>query len=540
MLIGYLQLPTGRAHTTTYTYDNANHQTGIAYPNEVVGVYSYDEAGRLLGISYSQDGNPLESISYALDNVGNRLSMTDTDGVTSYTYDDINRLTGVTYSSGTPVNVNYTYDPMGNRLIMVQDGISTSYTYDDADRLLTATTDGLVTNYTWDNNGNLLTRGAETFTWDGVNHLVGWTDDASTASYIYNGDGIRVARTVNDMTTAYLQDQAAGLPVVLRETTEGVTVDYVYGIDLIALMDDITTSYYHIDGLGSTRLLTDNTGTVTDRYSYDAFGTARIHTGVSEQSFTFTGEQTDPECGLVYLRARYYDPVTGRFTSKDPFIGNDFDSQSHNLYVYTRNNPGNLIDPSGLYYIYHAERLSAFLGLGASIQRSEYYDPNTGERKVLWNAGIGAGLPGLKVTAEAGGSTANIPREGISIQTHGGINLGSEVGISSEFNLTSGYSSITPRFGNTKIKLSGNMDATPAVTFGAGGEASGTFNVTFQQGALGDWFFNLFIKPQYDIQYYQMQAEHYRRMTEIYHRRNTLVSNSPNYSNWGGPPSQGK
>ncbi len=65
------------------------------------------------------------------------------------------------------------------------------------------------------------------------------------------------------------------------------------------------------------------------------------------QSFTFTGEQVDAESGLVFLRARYYDPMTGRFVSKDPFGGFDNDTQSLNRYVYVQNNPISMADPTG-------------------------------------------------------------------------------------------------------------------------------------------------------------------------------------------------
>ena len=205
------------------------------------------------------------------------------------------------------------------------------------------------TSFTWDNNGNMLAKGAQTFTWDQANRLTGLTNGGATASYTYNGDGVRVGRTVNGITTAYLQDLAAGFSVVLRETTSGSHTNYVYGNDLKAsINNDGVLSFYHTDGLGSTRLLTNNSGVVTDRYSYDVFGSSRTHTGVSAQPFTYTGEQVDPEAGLVYLRARYYEPATGRFNNVDPFMADATESQSLNRFVYVRNNPIRFTDPEGL------------------------------------------------------------------------------------------------------------------------------------------------------------------------------------------------
>ena len=337
------------ARTTTYSYDDAGRLSdGVAYPNGISATYTYDNANRITAISYDDAGGTIASFSYTLDAVGNRLTMVDADGTTSYTYDDLNRLASVSYPSGAPASVSYTYDLMGNRLTKVEDGVTTTYTYDEADRLLSTTTGWNTTTYTWDDNGNLLTKGGETFTWDQADRLVGWTDGADTVSYTYNGDGVRVAKTINGTATAYLQDTAVGLPVVLQETTGGTSVAYVYGNDLIhSLESGGTPSFYHTDGLGSTRLLTDDTGSITDQYSYAAFGATRTHTGSSANEFTFTGEQVDVETGLVYLRARYYDPEVARFVSPDPWSGHTNNPQTQNPYVYVTNNPLTQIDPSG-------------------------------------------------------------------------------------------------------------------------------------------------------------------------------------------------
>ena len=103
--------------------------------------------------------------------------------------------------------------------------------------------------------------------------------------------------------------------------------------------------YYHGDGLGSVNELTDASGNVARTYRCDSFGKITAQTGTLDQPFAFTGREYDPETGLYYYRARYYDPKAGRFISKDP-IG--FGGGDVNLFRYVGNDPINWIDPYGL------------------------------------------------------------------------------------------------------------------------------------------------------------------------------------------------
>ena len=77
------------------------------------------------------------------------------------------------------------------------------------------------------------------------------------------------------------------------------------------------TSFYGYDGHGSVRLLTDATGAVTDRYDYDAFGNIISQAGSTPNVYLYSGEQNDPNLGLYYLRARYYNAQNGRFMTAD-------------------------------------------------------------------------------------------------------------------------------------------------------------------------------------------------------------------------------
>jgi RHS repeat-associated protein len=164
--------------------------------------------------------------------------------------------------------------------------------------------------------------------------MTGLSIGATTASYAYNGDGLRMSSTVGSNTVDYIWDVAAGLPVVLQDGTN----TYVYGLGLISTYDGTDMTYRLTDGLGSTVNLCDASGNVLVTYAYDAFGGIRSQTGSSNNYWQFTGEQRDSESGFDYLRARYYDPETGRFLGQDPLGGG---------YAYALNNPANFVDASG-------------------------------------------------------------------------------------------------------------------------------------------------------------------------------------------------
>jgi len=109
--------------------------------------------------------------------------------------------------------------------------------------------------------------------------------------------------------------------------------------------------YYHFDELGSTRLLTDANGTVTDRYAYDAYGALISHdryTGSVSQPYQYVGRLgyythwMEPEFGLLQLGVRFYDAQVGRFGQRDPA------KQGLSLYSYTDGAPLVSVDPSGL------------------------------------------------------------------------------------------------------------------------------------------------------------------------------------------------
>jgi RHS repeat-associated protein len=111
------------------------------------------------------------------------------------------------------------------------------------------------------------------------------------------------------------------------------------------------TSYYLVDGLGSTRLLTDNQGQVLNSYGYEAFGQTVSQSGAASNKYQYTGEQFDETLGNYYLRQRFYNPSNGLFSRKDTYEGRRDEPTTLNQYVYAQGNPLMYRDPSGFFSI---------------------------------------------------------------------------------------------------------------------------------------------------------------------------------------------
>ena len=200
------------------------------------------------------------------------------------------------------------------------------------------------TTYTVNANGNVTARGNDSFTYDQANRLTSATIGGATWTYTYDGDGKRTSQTVGSANLNYVYDVNKSLPDVL---SDGTYTD-VYGVGLAFAVDSSgNLQVYHTDGLGSVRAITDNNGNVIQTYQADAFRVPTQAQVTSAQPFQFTGQQVDYN-GLVYLRARYYDPTSGRFLSRDPLAGSLLDPLSLNRYSYVANNPASLVDPSGM------------------------------------------------------------------------------------------------------------------------------------------------------------------------------------------------
>lgn len=123
------------------------------------------------------------------------------------------------------------------------------------------------------------------------------------------------------------------------------SIDYIYGPGSLPLeqINGSTTYWFHHDQIGSTRLVTDSTGTAQATYTYDPYGGLTSSTGSITNPFRFCGQYQDSESGFYYLRARYYDPSTAQLASLDPAI-----QRTRQPYEYAAGNPLNLTDNGGV------------------------------------------------------------------------------------------------------------------------------------------------------------------------------------------------
>jgi RHS repeat-associated protein len=213
-------------------------------------------------------------------------------------------------------------------------GLESTITYNNNGNTTSKTVSGGTTNYTWDYENRLAsvtlpgTGGSITFKYDPLGRRIqkAFTQNSTTttANYLYDG-----SNAVADI------DQNGN---VLSRYAETQNID-----EPLAELRSGTTSYYEVDGLGSVTSLTSGAGAIANTYTYDSFGTAS--TGSTTNRFQYTAREFDSESGLYYYRARYYDPVSGRFVSEDPLR---FGSNSTDFYNYVGNGPTDYADPTGL------------------------------------------------------------------------------------------------------------------------------------------------------------------------------------------------
>lgn len=369
---------------TVYEYDELGNRSAVKYPNGNIMTYTYDACQRLKE-EWVTDANSvtLAKYSYGLGKAGERLTITESDGIseteTTYQYDKLNRLVKETIAKdGNKLTNEYSYNKVSNRIsketkvkgelsalantdsqeVQVEEG-RTTYTYNALNQLVTEESpEGSIT-YTYDANGNLVKQsGSKTvdYSYDKKNHLLRATiqqgNSVTIESYSYDYAGNRLSKTVNESnTTYYVNDTSGSLTQVVAETDKDgkETASYTRGDELLFMERGGEIWYYIYDGHGSTRLLTNEAGQITDRYAYDACGNLLQKEGDTENDFLYTGEQYNANTELYYLRARYMDPSTGTFISMDSYQGSIYDPVSLHKYLYANANPVTYTDPSGYF-----------------------------------------------------------------------------------------------------------------------------------------------------------------------------------------------
>jgi RHS repeat-associated protein len=352
---------------TTFGYDENSNLTTETLPtaSAVVDTFSFDRADKMIGMSSAQGTTNLFSAIYTRDAATQLTSDSSVAATTNnYKYTPLNQLcyagsVSSTACSAPPTgSIPYKYDAADN---LIQVG-TTQQVFNNAHQLCwTASTSGTcatpptgATRYQYDNRGNRTSvtpdiGPAQTLSYDQANRLTKYAA-ASTTSYGYNADGLRMCKYSGSSpqpcqatgNTQYVWNVAASHPLLLQDGTTA----YIYGPGGLPLeqVSGSATYWFHHDQLGSTRVITDSTGTVQATYTYNPYGNLVGITGTITIPFRFTGQYQDTESGFYYLRARSYDPVTGQFTTRDPML-----MITWAAYAYIQNNPFAAADPTGLF-----------------------------------------------------------------------------------------------------------------------------------------------------------------------------------------------
>jgi RHS repeat-associated protein len=358
--------PLGQGLVEWRTYDALRQQlTGIN-----LGTSNTDSSKLALGFAYCAGTPPCAN------NNGNLQSQTISPlGVTqTYTYDGYNRLYTSGEKAGTTTiwSEDFNYDSFGNRWVpSVFMGLSnpvgiplSPYTPVAASSYNTPSLgynannrNYYNNNFGYDNAGNQTTISPFAVSYDVEGRQAGFTSTSNgSASYTYDGDGRRVAKTAGGVTTTYVYDATGNLAAEYSTQPPSMPCQ---------------TCYLTTDHLGSTRLITDQNGKPVSRHDFLPFGeelatsnrTAALDYGVTDNVMhRYTGQQRDLEGpGLDFFHARYFSGAQGRFTGPDRMVLDAprlLDPQQWNLYVYGRGGPFKYVDPDGRALV-HVEFLNS-------------------------------------------------------------------------------------------------------------------------------------------------------------------------------------
>jgi RHS repeat-associated protein len=337
-------------HTTSFAYSQDSELTKTTFPTTTsdVDTDAYNDADAMTEVTMKKSSETLASLVYAR-NKNTDVTKATSKGLPgeeapSFSYDENSRLTKGASSAA------YKYDAANDPTEIEK----SSYAYNAANELEKAANSKKETldTYSFNEVGQRTkttpaSGPATTYGYDQAGELtaVERPKEGATAeikdSYSYNGEGLRTSQTING-TTSYLAWDTAEteLPLILNDGTSS----FIYGLGGIPI-EQITSSgtvtYLHHDQQGSTRLLTGSTGTVTGKCTYSAYGTPTCE-GASTTPLGYDAQYTSSDTGLIYMRARTYDPSTAQFLSVDPFV-----ALTSEPYSYAEDDPIDKYDPSG-------------------------------------------------------------------------------------------------------------------------------------------------------------------------------------------------
>ena len=342
-----------------YRYDCLDRLEQIRYENGIRTSYQYDADGNVSHLETRMGSDILLSFRYQYDGNGNRLMKTGIQGPATagssalditYQYDVRGQLLEENRKDAV---FRYSYDAVGNRIRKEETGenrnIETVYFYNEKNQLI-HTEEFL-------EDGN---RRRNTFTYSKQGSILREETESGISRYFYNSKNQQIRVECADGQIQENRYDAEGLRHEMREN--GKQLRFVYqngellyeeggdketaschlGAGIEAVRRGQRTYYYHPDEQLSTALITDETGTIKNQYRYDAFGAGLEVSEELPNRIRYTGQQYDEVTEQYYLRARYYNPVLGRFLQEDVYQGDGL-----NLYAYCRNNPVVYYDPSG-------------------------------------------------------------------------------------------------------------------------------------------------------------------------------------------------
>ena len=331
-------------HTTKFGYDADSDLSTATFPTATSNIdkYAYDAADQMTEVKMMKSTETLASLTYARENLSQVETITS-EGLPGeekpgYAYDENDRLTKsgtTTYgydNANNPTKIGsgtYTYDKASE----LETGPSLTYSYDElGERTKTTPTTGPSTTYEYDQSGNLIsvTRPEE--------EAIPKIED----TYAYNGESLRASQTIKGTTSYLTWNMSEGPPLLLNDGTN----NYIYGPSGLPI-EQInnstgTVTYLHHDQSGSIRLLTGSTGTVTGKCTYSTYGAPTCE-GSSTTPLGYDAQYTSSDTGLVYMRARVYDPATAQFLTVDPL-----DAISGQPYSYAGDSPLTYGDSLGL------------------------------------------------------------------------------------------------------------------------------------------------------------------------------------------------